>query len=144
MSDSFNPWPKMVSKWNTNDTDVQIWFLWTSPVQITPTYQWRKNGNNVGTNSVSYTDATLANGDKITCVMTSSDPCASPTTARSNEITMTICTPPTAINITGRGSCNKDVMLGSSEFGVTYQFRVLIPSWQPEQKEVVPTTCQVV
>lgn len=37
----------------------------------TPVYQWKKNGNNVGTNSATYTDATLITGDLIRCDMTS-------------------------------------------------------------------------
>src|SRR5690606_33422148 len=37
-----------------------------------PSYQWRKNGINVGTNSATYTDNTLVNGDIITCQMASS------------------------------------------------------------------------
>jgi hypothetical protein len=45
---------------------------------------------NVGTNSNIYQNAALANGSKITCVMTSNAPCANPTTATSNEITMTV------------------------------------------------------
>ncbi len=56
----------------------------------TPAYQWKKNGSDVGTNSATYTDAALANNDVISCVMTSNDPCASPTTATSNEITMSV------------------------------------------------------
>jgi len=56
----------------------------------TPAYQWKKNGNNVGTNSVTYTDAALANGDIITCMLTSNDPCASPVTATSSAITMVL------------------------------------------------------
>jgi hypothetical protein len=56
----------------------------------TPSYQWKLNGNNVGTNSNTYQNATLANGAKITCVMTSSLACANPTTATSNEITMAV------------------------------------------------------
>ncbi|MCB0698846.1 MAG: hypothetical protein KDC11_03320, partial [Chitinophagaceae bacterium] len=54
-----------------------------------PAYQWKVNGSNVATGST-YTTTTLANGDQITCVMTSNDPCASPTTATSNTITMTV------------------------------------------------------
>jgi hypothetical protein len=65
----------------------------------TPAYQWKKNGSDVGTNSATYTDAALANGDVISCVMTSSDPCASPTTATSNDITLTITT----------GQCNSTI-----------------------------------
>ncbi|TAE79470.1 MAG: hypothetical protein EAY81_11205, partial [Bacteroidetes bacterium] len=56
----------------------------------TPAYQWKKNGNNVGANSVNYTDAALQHGDIITCVLTSNDPCASPTIATSNGISMII------------------------------------------------------
>lgn len=55
-----------------------------------PSYQWKLNGGNVGTNSNSYTNATLANGDQVSVVMTSNAACASPTTATSNSITMTI------------------------------------------------------
>jgi hypothetical protein len=56
----------------------------------TPAYQWKLNGTNVGTNSNTYQSSTLANGNKITCVMTSSLACANPATATSNEITMTV------------------------------------------------------
>lgn len=56
----------------------------------TPTYQWKKNGNDVGTNSATYTDAVLANNDVITCVMTSNAACATTATANSNNITMTV------------------------------------------------------
>ncbi|MCW5920778.1 MAG: hypothetical protein KIS77_00395 [Saprospiraceae bacterium] len=56
----------------------------------TPSYQWKKNGLDVGTNSNTYTDAGLANGDQISVVLTSSAPCANPLTATSNTITMTV------------------------------------------------------
>ena len=56
----------------------------------TPSYQWKLNGTNVGTNSNTYQNAALANGAKITCVMTSSLACANPATATSNEITMAV------------------------------------------------------
>src|SRR5688572_5937632 len=69
----------------------------------TPAYQWKLNGNNVGTNSNTYSSNALANGDVITIVMTSSLGCASPTTATSNAITMVITasvTPSVTINAT--------------------------------------------
>ncbi len=50
------------------------------------------NGANVGTNSATYTTTTLTNGAVVNCVMTSSSSCASPTTATSNSITMTVNT----------------------------------------------------
>ena len=97
----------------------------------TPAYQWKKNGSNVGTNSATYTDAALANNDKITCVLTSNDACASPTTATSNELTMTVTTPcvnPTAYNVTGGGAycasgTGVEVGLANSESGVMYQLK---------------------
>ncbi len=58
----------------------------------TPSYQWKVNGGNVGTNSTTYTTTGLNNNDVVTCVMTSSDACASPTTATSSGITMTVNT----------------------------------------------------
>jgi len=62
-----------------------------SPVNggLTPVYQWKLNGTNVGTNSPTYVNASLTNGSVITCVMTSNNSCASPLTATSNAITMT-------------------------------------------------------
>ena len=41
-----------------------------------PTYQWEVNGNNVGTNSSTYTTTTLTNGQVVSCVMTSNAACA--------------------------------------------------------------------
>ncbi|MFK7933637.1 MAG: choice-of-anchor Q domain-containing protein [Saprospiraceae bacterium] len=61
-----------------------------------PTYQWKKNGANVGTNSANYTDAALADGDVIMVEMTSSGNC--PSTVNSNSITMTVVAPPTEPN----------------------------------------------
>ncbi|MFN4253771.1 MAG: T9SS type A sorting domain-containing protein [Saprospiraceae bacterium] len=56
----------------------------------TPRYQWKKNGTNVGTNSNTYADNTLVDGDVISCVMESNDPCATPVISTSNDITMTV------------------------------------------------------
>lgn len=56
----------------------------------TPAYQWKRNGNNVGTNSATYTTTTLANSDIITCVLTSNAACVSPSTATSNQVSITV------------------------------------------------------
>ena len=84
-----------------------------------PTYQWKKNTINVGTNSNTFVDNTLANGDQITCNMVSNSNCVSSFNASSNAITMsvsnstisgsvgsdqTICSgnSPTTLNLTGQ------------------------------------------
>ena len=59
----------------------------------TPSYQWKVNGSNVGSDQDTYTSTTLADGDVVTCEMTSSDPCADPAMATSNTITMTVTNP---------------------------------------------------
>lgn len=56
-----------------------------------PTYQWKLNNVNVGTNSATYTNATLANGNTVTCVMTSNaTPCLTGSPATSNTVTMVV------------------------------------------------------
>ena len=55
-----------------------------------PSFQWKKNGANVGTNSTTYTGNSWANGDIITCVMTSNATCVNGSPATSNAITLTV------------------------------------------------------
>jgi hypothetical protein len=57
-----------------------------------PSYQWKLNGNNVGTNSHIYQSTSFANNDSIEVVMTSSLGCAAPQSATSNNIFMTVTT----------------------------------------------------
>lgn len=59
-----------------------------------PSFQWQKNGNPVGSNSNTYTDLHLNNGDVIKCILTSNLNCAVPTTVQSNSITMAISSAP--------------------------------------------------
>ncbi len=51
-----------------------------------PSYQWKVNGTNVGTNSPTFTSSTLANADLITCVLTSNATCVNPSSITSNIV----------------------------------------------------------
>jgi hypothetical protein len=55
----------------------------------TPSYQWKVNGVNQGTNSPTYS-YTPVNGQTITCVLTSNATCPTGNPATSNAITMTV------------------------------------------------------
>jgi PKD repeat protein len=56
----------------------------------TANYQWKKNGVNVGTNSATYTDNSLANGNTINCMVTATSGCFGTPNATSNTITMVV------------------------------------------------------
>lgn len=71
-----------------------------------PSYQWKKNGSNVGTNSPTWISSSLNNNDIITVVMASNLPCVSTSTATSNALTM--------IN----GTANASVSLSASATSV--------------------------
>lgn len=67
-----------------------------------PFYQWKINGSNVGTNSAIFTTNSFANGDIVTCELSSNNVCASSTFAISSGITMTVSSnlsPSLSINI---------------------------------------------
>ncbi len=65
-----------------------------SPVNggVSPAYQWKVNGNNVGTNAAQYTYVPL-NGDLVSVVLTSSHSCAVVPVATSNNIEMSVAPP---------------------------------------------------
>jgi len=75
---------------NTICSGTNVTFTATPTNGGSPSYQWKLNGNNVGTNNHTYSNNGLANGDVVTVVMSSSLACASPTTATSTGITMTV------------------------------------------------------
>jgi hypothetical protein len=55
-----------------------------------PVYQWKKNGVNVGSNSATYSSTAFANGDIITCVLTSNAVCPTGNPATSNSVVMVV------------------------------------------------------
>jgi len=58
-----------------------------------PSYQWKVNGNNMGTNSPTFTTTTLTSGSTVSCVLTSNAICASPLSVTSNAITINVSAP---------------------------------------------------
>ena len=63
-----------------------------------PSYQWKVNGTNAGTNSATYSYAP-ANNDIITCVLTSNATCTTGNPATSNIVTMTVTPVPTTATV---------------------------------------------
>lgn len=95
----------------------------------TPSYQWQVDGANVGTDNETYTSSSLTDAQVIACIMTSSSGCASPATASSNAITLTVNPNPATPFISENGaeltssaaSGNQWYMNGSPISGATNQ-----------------------
>jgi GH25 family lysozyme M1 (1,4-beta-N-acetylmuramidase) len=102
-----------------------IIFSVTSTGGGSPTYQWKVNGSDAGTNSTTFESAGLANGVLVTCVVTSSLSCANPTVVISSPITLSVKPSPSA-TITPNGSttiCQGDsVELSASAGNPLYQW----------------------
>lgn len=79
-----------------------------------PTYQWKVNNVNVGTNSPTFTTSSLANTSFINCVMTSNAVCASPATATSAIVTMTVFSSAPATVSVGLTSNNNPLCVGAT------------------------------
>jgi gliding motility-associated-like protein len=76
----------------------------------TPSFQWMVNGVNAGANSSSFTTSSLAIGDVVSCVLTSSASCVTSATATSNNITMAI----SPVSIGGTVSAPANVCSGAN------------------------------
>jgi gliding motility-associated-like protein len=91
----------------------------------TPTYQWMVNGNPVGTNSISFSSATLADGDVVSCIMQAT--CGM---ATSNSITMSVTTPlPLSVSIQAGATsiCKGETVVftaSSNTTSVNYQWKI--------------------
>ncbi len=73
-----------------------------------PSYQWKKNGINTGSNSSSYVTSSLANNDIISLEVNSNATCASPTTVSSNSLLMLVSpnvTPSISITASSNNIC---------------------------------------
>ena len=60
---------------------------------LLPVYQWFKNGSKVGAGLASYSDANLADGDIVSCQLTSNALCVISNPKMSNEISIAVKTP---------------------------------------------------
>lgn len=95
---------------------------------VSPAYQWKLNGMEVGTNSETYNNDGLNNGDVITCLMTSNATCPTGNPATSNSITMSVIPCPNTwlgttstwtsnnnwSNGTAPTSCSDDVVIAAT------------------------------
>ena len=71
----------------------------------TPSYQWQVNGVDVGTDTNSYADISLNNGDIVTCIMTSNEACVITNPVTSNQLVASfVSSLPVAVNIVSSGS----------------------------------------
>ncbi len=60
-----------------------------------PIFQWKKNGNNIGSaSSIQFTAGTLNTGDIISCILTSNNLCQTTSVAYSNSIQITVIPSP--------------------------------------------------
>lgn len=57
---------------------------------VSPNYEWRLNGVAVGSNGPTYTVGNPANGDIVTCLMTSHAYCATPAEVSAPPVTLTV------------------------------------------------------
>jgi gliding motility-associated-like protein len=82
-------------------------------------YQWQVNGNNAGTNNNTFTTSTLANGDKITCIIASSATCVVPVTSfplTENILPPLTITPPNTFTPNGDGINDTWIISGLNSY----------------------------
>ena len=93
------------SSWNIVP-NIPVTFTCTSTLGgTTPIYQWKKNGVNVGSNSTTYIDSTLKNGDTVYVLITSNTYCAVNYAVASNKIVMIVTIGLPVINtVAGNGT----------------------------------------
>lgn len=68
-----------------------------------PSYVWKENGSIVGSNSNTYASSNLADGTSVTCTLANSETCASPSSAESNPMVMTVNPLPASPTVSASG-----------------------------------------
>jgi hypothetical protein len=98
-----------------------------------PSYQWKLNGNNIGTDTVIFSTSNLKDNDAISCVLKSNEACASVSTVTSNVINMAVkpsVKPTISVTHTPSGTIcagiNVNFSANSTNAGITpiYQWQV--------------------
>lgn len=59
-----------VSNVKISNGNISTFTAYGTNLGTAPTYQWQLNGSNVGTNTTTYTNNNLVNGDVVTCIVT--------------------------------------------------------------------------
>ena len=90
----------------------------------TPSYQWKVNNVNAGTNSATFISSAIANNAVVSVVMTSNATCVTGSPATSNSITITHNAVPVISNQSGSSTYGTDnsysvVATGASSFSAT-------------------------
>jgi gliding motility-associated-like protein len=83
---------------------------------LSPSYQWRVNSSNAGTNSPTFS-YTPVNGDQVDCILTSSATCATGSPATSGGVTMTVNPTPATPVVTVVDNCNSTSTLSTTATG---------------------------
>jgi hypothetical protein len=100
-----------------------------------PNFQWRLNGNNVGTNSNSFSSSTIQDGDAIICEMTSTLSGVQGSPATSNTIAMQVAAKPVSAEILPVGSDS----ITCSIFGISYEWKFNNTTTVGTTKTIRPT-----
>ncbi len=101
-----------------------------------PTYQWYLNGSPAGTNSPTYSNNALNNGDQVSVVYTNTDvnPCKGPA-ATSNTVTITVENPGVTITTTPTNTtkltCLQESIVLNANTSVVPAGTTLTYSWSP-------------
>ena len=129
-----NPSVTPTASITSNDTSIcagtSVTFIATiSNGGSSPSYQWEKNGNPVGTNTPVYTDNGLVNGDSVWVELTSNATCAVPATVNSVGIAITV-NPNVVPTVTNNASATTICTGGSVTFIATPTGGGTAPTYQ--------------
>ena len=92
-----------------------------------PLYQWKVNGQNIGTGSPQFTSNSLNNSDIITCTLTSNALCVTSTTVTSNQAVLSI-DPPISTSVRITSSATGPVCAGTA---ITFNAIAFSPDVSP-------------